>query len=127
MAARGAGSPSAVQLEGSPRAASVVRLLPLLMGAWLGAMPGLAQQHVPLECRVDTGSWARCTMRVERIGEHWWIQSGGQRIEFRHDGRGAITMRRSQTSAWQTVSANWMADAVLCWDGICARGAIPLD
>jgi len=105
----------------------VFRPLPLLLGAWLGALPALAQQNVPLECRLDTGSWGRCTMRVERIGEHWWIQTEGQRIEFRHNGRGAITMRRNPAASWQSVSANWTADATLCWDGVCARGAIPLD
>lgn len=103
------------------------RLLPLLLGAWLGALPALAEQTVPLECRLGGGDWGRCTMRVERIGEHWWIRAGEERIEFRHDGRGGITMRREPARTWQAVSASWTADAALCWDGVCARGAIPLD
>ena len=110
-----------------PRRSFVLRLLPLLLGLVLGGAPALAGQHVPLECRLDAGAWTHCTMKVERIGEHWWITSGDQRIEFRHDGRGKITMRRQRSSQWQAVQANWSADATLCWDGICARGEIPLD
>lgn len=103
------------------------RLLLPLLGVVLLAGPALAQLRVPLECRLDSGAWSRCIMEVERLGEHWWICAGDQRIEFRHDGKGSITMQRGAGSPWQAVRASWSADATLCWDGVCARGAIPLD
>jgi hypothetical protein len=65
-------------------------------------------------------------MRVERLGEHWWLELGGRLIEFRHDGHGGVTMRWSG-GPWQPVNSRWQPDGCLCWDGICARGAIPLD
>ena len=105
----------------------MLRLLPLLLGLLIGGLPALAEQRVPLECSLDAGEWTLCTMQVERIGEHWWITTADQRIEFRHDGRGGITMRRNRATGWQAVTANWTSDAALCWDGVCARGAIPLD
>lgn len=105
----------------------MLRLLPLLLVLLISSGPSLAGQRVPLECRLEAGAWRLCTMEVERIGEHWWITSGEQRIEFRHDGRGGITMRRDRQGSWRAVSASWSADATLCWDGVCARGSIPLD
>ena len=102
-------------------------LLPLLVGVVLLAGPAVPLPLVPLECRLDAGAWSRCTMEVVRLGEHWWIRAGDQRIEFRHDGKGGITMRRAAGSPWQAVTASWSAEAALCWDGVCARGAIPLD
>lgn len=106
---------------------SPLRLLPLLLGLLLGGLPALAGQRVPLECSLDAGAWSRCTMEVEQIGQHWWITSGRERIEFRHDGRGRVTMRRTRQAGWQPVTAQWSADAALCWDGVCARGEFPLD
>ena len=91
------------------------------------AETALAQTSVPLECRLGEEPWSTCTMQVERLGEHWWITVGPQRIEFRHDGKGSITMRKGTQASWRSVTANWTADAALCWDGVCARGAIPLD
>lgn len=105
----------------------MLRLLPLTLGLVIGCGPALAEQRVPLECSLDAGAWRLCTMQVESIGQHWWITSGEARIEFRHDGRGQITMRREQGARWRAVTANWTADSALCWDGVCARGAIPLD
>mgnify|MGYP006935497374 CR=1 FL=1 len=105
----------------------VLRPIPLLLGLLISAAAVGAELRVPLECSLDAGAWTLCTMQVERIGEHWWITSGDQRIEFRHDGRGGITMRRHRDAGWQAVSASWTADAALCWDGVCARGPIPLD
>ncbi|MEB3297358.1 MAG: hypothetical protein VKL23_07470 [Cyanobacteriota bacterium] len=66
-------------------------------------------------------------MRVESVGLHWWIQAGTQTVEFRHDGRGGIAMRQGKETQWQNVDVSWSADAALCWDGVCARGPIPLD
>jgi hypothetical protein len=30
-------------------------------------------------------------------------------------------------SGWRPVTAHWHDDTNLCWDGICARGDLPLD
>lgn len=65
-------------------------------------------------------------MEVERIGSRWWLVVGDQRIAFRHDGHGTVQMQRSG-SPWQPVTAHWNADTSLCWDGVCARGDLPLD
>lgn len=101
-------------------------LLPLVLGLGLVGLPALASQLVPLECRLDAGAWIPCTMAVEQLGEHWWISAGNVRVDFRADGRGGVAMRRGQ-APWRAVSASWTAEAALCWDGVCARGAIPLD
>ncbi|MEB3306618.1 MAG: hypothetical protein VKK98_00545 [Cyanobacteriota bacterium] len=105
----------------------LVLLLGLAMLTGLPAQAEQVQQPVPLECRLGSGSWTNCTMRVESVGLHWWIQAGPQTIEFRHDGRGGIRMRNGVTTPWRPVVASWSADASLCWDGVCARGSIPLD
>jgi len=34
---------------------------------------------------------------------------------------------RSGNTPWRPVQALWRADASLCWNGICAKGPIPLD
>ncbi len=81
---------------------------------------------VPLECRLNEGPWQTCQMQVEEIGAHWFLLVGGQRIEFRHDGRGSVTMQRDP-GVWRPVSSRWQEDTSLCWDGVCARGDIPLD
>ncbi len=99
----------------------------LLLAALLGVLPVQAQQVVRLECRLDAGVWQQCTMRVERIGEHWWIRTAEARIEFRHDGQGGVAMRREPGQHWRQVATTWATDASLCWDGVCARGEIPLD
>jgi len=81
---------------------------------------------VPLQCRLAAGAWQNCTMRVDRLGEHWGLELGRRRIEFRHDGHGGMAMRWPG-GPWQPVNSRWNSDGSLCWDGICARGAIPLD
>lgn len=106
----------------------MLRLLALVLGVLIGGMPAAAEPLVvQLECSLDGGAWSPCAMQLVRLGQHWWIVSGEQRIEFRHDGRGRVTMRRSQGEGWQAVSPRWTTDAALCWNGVCARGAIPLD
>ncbi len=65
-------------------------------------------------------------MEVEDIGLHWVLRIGTQRIEFRHSGDGAVRMQKG-AGAWQPVTATWQPDTSLCWDGVCARGDIPLD
>ncbi len=86
------------------------------------SLPGL----VALQCRVADGPWQECQMQVEELGLHWFLLVGGQRIEFRHDGRGRVTMLKPSGS-WQPVNSRWVENTDLCWDGICARGDIPLD
>lgn len=90
------------------------------------ALPLQAQPAgIPLECRLEGGPWRACTMLVEQVGLHWWLVVDDVRYEFVHDGRG--TMRLRNGGAWRTVSSRWAEDTSLCWNGICARGEIPLD
>jgi hypothetical protein len=85
-----------------------------------------ALQRIPLECRLGSGAWQPCTMTVLQLGEHWWLQVGGQRLEFRSDGRGSVSLR-SGAGLTRAVQPVWSADQALCWDGICAKGNLPLD
>jgi hypothetical protein len=105
------------------------------LGPWL-ALPALlchgaaadAQSalNVPLECRIGDGPWSPCTMTIQRIGEHWWLQVGAQRLEFHSDGRGSISLRHGAGSQ-RAVQPVWREPRALCWDGICAKGDLPLD
>ena len=90
--------------------------------------PGRAQpqRSVPLSCRIAPGPWLDCLMMVERVGERWNLIVGKELIGFRHDGFGQVEMQRAQTS-WKRVEATWSQDKSLCWNGICARGDMPLD
>jgi hypothetical protein len=81
---------------------------------------------VPLRCQVDGGPWRDCQMEVEQLGAQWHLVLGTERYGFQHDGRGLVRMRRGQ-GEWTPVQTRWSADASLCWDGLCAQGAIPLD
>jgi hypothetical protein len=81
---------------------------------------------VALQCRLGGGTWQPCQMQVERVGSHWWLLIGGQRLEFRHDGRGQVTMQQGNGD-WRQVDSRWGEDASLCWNGVCAKGNIPLD
>ena len=125
------------QAVGSPlplpslrRLGSVALLLvPLLvpLSFSVQAAPVLIQ----LQCRLAAGPWQPCRMEVEQVGGHWWLLVGKRRIEFRHDGKGTVTMQGlpahgSSSQGWRRVSSRW-EDTSLCWDGICARGPIPLD
>lgn len=65
-------------------------------------------------------------MEVVIIGSQWALVVGRQRWEFRHDGRGSVTMQHGADS-WRPVSSRWEDRNSLCWDGVCARGDIPLD
>jgi hypothetical protein len=85
-----------------------------------------AGQSIPLECRLAAGAWQPCTMTVLQLGEHWWLQVGNQRLEFRSDGRGSVSLR-SGTGVPRSVQPVWSADQALCWDGVCAKGNLPLD
>ena len=103
-------------------------LLPLAAGQRAvaqdqGPMPLPA---VPLQCRLGNGPWRNCRMEVKDVGLHWELRIGEERFVFRHSGDGAVRMQKG-AGPWQPVTASWQADASLCWDGVCAKGNIPLD
>lgn len=97
----------------------------LISGAGLNGVQAQARA-VPLLCRLGPGPWQPCRMEVQDLGLHWFLQIGSERIEFRHSGDGTVRMQRTGRD-WQAVESRWQADASLCWDGVCARGEIPLD
>lgn len=91
------------------------------------AVESAAGASDPLTCRLQQGPWLPCTMQLDGNGLGWRLRIGAQlSLQFRHDGHGRVHMRRG-SEPWQPVQARWLADASLCWDGVCARGAIPLD
>lgn len=102
----------------------------LLMLLGLAALQPVPAQSladaVPLRCRLAEGPWRDCQLWVEQIGSLWSLVVGEERIGFRHDGRGSVLMQRSD-GPWRPVQARWNAEAVLCWDGVCAQGDLPLD
>ena len=98
-------------------------LAPLLAGHPLRADDSL---RVPLECQLDQGSWQPCMLTVEQMGEHWWLQIGGQRLDFRSDGRGSVTLSAGGGSH-RAVQPVWTAQHALCWDGVCTKCDLPLD
>lgn len=81
---------------------------------------------VPLQCRLGDGPWRQCEMHVLQVGQQWQLRVNGEQISFSHDGLGNVRMRRG-LSGWMPVEARWSPDASLCWDGVCARGDLPLD
>lgn len=86
----------------------------------------IAPSTIALECRLADGPWQPCTMTIVQIGEHWWLQVGRQHLEFRSDGRGSVQLR-SRGGVARMVQPVWAQDQALCWDGVCARGELPLD
>lgn len=100
-------------------------------GEDVGVDPARSMAPIPLRCREGSGPWRDCSLEVERLGERWSLLLDGQRLEFRHDGRGTVTMQRSSTAdpspAWVPVEALWTEDPALCWNGVCAQGDLPLD
>jgi hypothetical protein len=80
---------------------------------------------VPLECRVGKGAWQACRMEISDPGRRWVLVVGQRRFGFQHDGTGH--MRMAVDGRWQDVTPRWESDGSLCWDGLCARGEIPLD
>lgn len=105
---------------------SLLMLLALLCAGGVAPVAHASDAFlVPLECRLGEGPWQNCQMRVEQLGAHWFLLIGDRRIEFRHDGRGAVTMGEEGRS--QPVTSRWGEDRSLCWNGTCARGDIPLD
>ncbi len=106
------------------------RCLQALVLLWPLALPVLAQVQtqppVPLQCQRNGGAWQPCQMVLEADGLHWRIDMAEDLFEFRHDGRGSLSMRQGD-QPWRLVEAHWRTDASLCWNGICAKGPIPLD
>lgn len=101
----------------------------LLSGLLVGTravVAGGEPLSLPLQCRLGQGPWLPCRMEVQDVGLHWFLLIGSQRIEFRHGGDGAVRMLRGE-GPWRPVTAQWQADTSLCWDGVCAKGEIPLD
>lgn len=90
------------------------------------ALGSAAAIPATLQCRLADGPWQRCRMIVAADGLAWTLELAGESIHFRHDGRGMVSMER-QDQRGRHVQPRWLADASLCWDGVCARGAIPLD
>ncbi|MFZ9288586.1 MAG: hypothetical protein ACO24E_08290 [Vulcanococcus sp.] len=45
-------------------------------------------------------------MTIQRAGEHWWLDVGQQRLEFRSDGRGQISLIEP-TGVRRVVSPRW--------------------
>lgn len=119
-----------VASEGRPPAALAAGLslgLAVLGGfaaAWAGPEP--SHPPVPLRCQLEGGPWQDCRMIVESLGERWSLAVGPDEVRFEHDGRGHVRMQR-RGSDWVPVDAHWTADAALCWDGVCAKGDLPLD
>lgn len=91
---------------------------------------GVAQAQtglqVPLECQLQGSGWQPCTLTIERMGEHWWLLVDGQRLDFRSDGKGSVTLSDASGRS-QAVQPVWTAQHALCWDGVCAKGDLPLD
>lgn len=108
-----------------------VRLMPMLVGlvlmVWLPASAALAgPTSVPLQCRIGDQPWQPCRMDVDEVGVRWSLVIGRQRLAFQHDGRGGMRMQ-SGNGAWRPVISRWLPLGELCWDGVCARGDLPLD
>jgi hypothetical protein len=96
-----------------------------LMGQTI-VLAGERPSLVPLQCRLGDGPWRQCEMHVLQVGQQWQLRVNGEQISFSHDGLGNVRMRRG-LSGWMPVEARWSPDASLCWDGVCARGDLPLD
>jgi len=92
----------------------------------VGALAANAQERIRLDCQLDSGPWQPCAMHRSTDGYQWRLELAQQSFLFRHDGRGAVTMRLGQ-QPWRRVEPYWRTDASLCWNGLCAKGQIPLD
>ena len=79
----------------------------------MGWAPGAGAQSIALQCQLDGGAWQACLMQVQDIGRAWRIEMGRGR-------------------PWRLVQTRWIAvpasaQSALCWNGLCALGAVPLD
>ncbi len=103
----------------------------MITWAIVGWAHGAGAQSVALKCQLDGGAWQACLMQVQDIGRAWRIEMGRETLLFRHDGGGAIAMKQ-HGRPWRLVQTRWIAvpasaQSALCWDGLCALGAVPLD
>lgn len=92
---------------------------------------GADAQTVALQCQFNGGAWKTCLMQVQEIGRSWRIEISQDTLLFRHDGSGAIAMKQ-RSRPWRLVQTRWIAvpasaQLALCWDTLCALGAVPLD
>jgi hypothetical protein len=98
-----------------------------LLAAWGVASVGAElPEPIPLQCRLGAGPWRSCQMRVDQLGVAWQLHVNGEAISFSHDGQGNVRMQRGR-STWVPVQPHWSPEAALCWDGVCAKGDLPLD
>jgi len=114
-----------------------LKLVPCRLQLWMAALvvapllphgAALAQPplQVPLECQLQHGQWQPCKLTVVQVGEHWWLQIGRRRLEFRSDGRGSVILKDAP-GASKSVQPVWTTQRALCWDGVCTKGDLPLD
>ena len=134
----GRGSSNPVRAPQAGMGAAAQRCLPILGTVLVLLGPGIPEgrarpageelraETIDLRCQIGTQSWSECQMVIDRIGEHWWLVVGKQRFEFRHDGRGSVTMAEGALPP-KPVITRWRSSGILCWDGLCAEGPIPLD
>lgn len=113
------------QRRGLPRRWAMA-LLAGGLGLLLHQPRAASAQTIPLDCRLGSGVWQPCTLTIERLGEHWWLDVAGERLHFRSDGRGSVQLQQGQAAA-RRVEPRWESQQALCWDGVCAKGELPLD
>jgi len=119
---------AAAEQEGQDRVRPrrLVQLV-VVLGLQMAAATVAAGPTDPLTCRLDQGPWLPCVLQLDADGLGWRLTIVTQQsLQFKHDGFGRVSMRRG-SAPWQAVEARWLADASLCWNGVCARGPIPLD
>ena len=107
------------------------RLVWVLTWAIVGWAHGANSQTVALQCQLDGAAWQPCRIQVQDIGRTWRIEIGKDTVLFRHDGGGTIAMKQ-RGRRWRLVQTRWIgvpasAQSALCWDTVCALGAVPLD
>ena len=100
----------------------------LLVGPLLAMADARAQSalSLPLECQLHQGPWQPCTLTIEEMGTHWWLQIGKQRLVFHSNAHGSVTLS-DPAGVTRTVQPIWTAQRELCWDGVCTKGEFPLD
>ena len=74
---------------------------------------------------MGAGAWQPCQMEVIDPGRRWALVVGRRRHAFEHDGTGK--MRMTVDGRQREVTPRWDSQGSLCWDGVCAKGEIPLD
>jgi hypothetical protein len=107
------------------------RLVWVLTWAIVGWAHGANAQTIAMQCQLDGAAWQPCRMQVQDIGRTWRIEIGKDTVLFRHDGGGTIAMKQ-RGRGWRLVQTRWIgvpasAQSALCWDTVCALGAVPLD